>query len=94
MVDKHDLFILPRSENTSLVLSEAGVSLIARGRREASSLLLRKKEPLCLAAVKVHDAWGFIDKECTFVISPNYPMVGCVSESVYALAPQLKTTLG
>ena len=75
MADKKELLYLPKSDSTSLVLSEAGVSLIARGRREATSLLLRKKESLCLADVKLHGKWGFIGRDGKFAVEPSYGFV-------------------
>jgi hypothetical protein len=54
VADKTDLMLLPQSCNSALILSEANTSLIARGRREGSVLLLQKREPVCLAAVKIN----------------------------------------
>lgn len=75
MADKTELLHLPQSDSTSLVLPAAGVNLMARGRREASNLLLRKKDQLCLAPVKLNGKWGFIDKAGQFVIEPLYGYV-------------------
>jgi hypothetical protein len=72
VADKTELLRLPKPDSTSLVLSEAGASLIARGRREASSLLLRMKEPRCLARVKFHGKWGLIDIQGNFVSEPVF----------------------
>ncbi len=80
MADKTELLHLPQSDSTSLVLPAAGVPLITRGRREASSLLLRKKEPICLARVKLHDRWGLIDKQGHFVVEPVFHGLHSFSE--------------
>lgn len=77
MTDKKELLYLPKSDGTSFVLAESGASLIARGRREASKLSLRKKEPPCLAQVMLHGKWGFIGKDGKFVVEPCY---GCVNQ--------------
>ena len=79
MADKTELLHLPKSDNTSLISPEADASLIAR-RREASSLLLRKKEPICLARVKLHEKWGLIDKQGNFVVEPVFHGLHSYSE--------------
>jgi hypothetical protein len=76
MSEKHDLLILPNQGDSSIVVSEPRSILAARGRRDASSLSVRKKDPLCLASVKLNGKWGFIDKAGKFVIAPLYGYVG------------------
>ena len=76
MAEKHDLLILPNQGDSSIVVSEPRSILAARGRRDASSLSVRKKDPLCLASVKLNGKWGFIDKAGQFVIAPLYGYVG------------------
>jgi len=75
VADKRELLYLRKSGSALLVPSGAGAGLIARGRREAASLLARKKEPLCLAGVKLHGKWGFIGKDGKFAVEPSYGFV-------------------
>lgn len=76
MEEKLDLLILPDQGDSSIVVSEPRSILAARGRKDASNLSIRKKDPLCLASVKLNGKWGFIDKAGQFVIEPLYGYVG------------------
>ena len=53
MADKHELLILPNNVDSSIVLWETRSSLIARGRRDAASLLAGRFIPELLAAVSL-----------------------------------------
>lgn len=44
MADNHELLILPNQGDSSIVLSDTRYSLVARGRKDASSLKTRKSE--------------------------------------------------
>ena len=72
MADKTELLRLPKSDSNSLIHTVAGASLIARGRREAASLMMRKPEPKLLAAVCLDGKWGFIDKSGEFAVESKY----------------------
>jgi hypothetical protein len=80
MADKAELQRSQQSGATALIRSEAHSSLVTRGREVAAALLLSRNEPLCLAAIMLNGAWGFIDQTGKFVIPSAYKWVGCFSE--------------
>lgn len=71
MADRIELKHVPKTDATALVPSDARAGLVARGRRENSKLLLKKKQ-ICLARVKANGKWGLIDREGTFAVEPRY----------------------
>jgi WG containing repeat len=80
MADKAEIQRLQQSRGSALIRSEVDSSLVTRGRRAAAALLSSRNEPLCLAAVVLNGAWGFIDQTGKFVIPLAYAWVGCFSE--------------
>lgn len=80
MADKAELQRLQQSGASALIRSEADSSLVTRGRRAAAALLSSRNEPLCLAAVALNGAWGFIDQTGRLAIPLAYAWVGCFSE--------------
>src|ERR1035438_10068284 len=81
MADNHDLLILPNQGDSSIVLSDGRSSLFARGRKELSNLL-KRREVLYLAKVKVNGRWGYIDRTGQFVIDPEFEGAGDFSENL------------
>ena len=80
--DKHELLILPNPGDSSIVLSETTSALAARGRKDASSLKVRKSEPRYLARV------GCIRRRRSFEggkLIPqviHYGLIGTAGESI------------
>src|ERR1035441_2202299 len=66
MTDKHELLILPNHGDSSIVLSEASSSIVARGREDAGSLMVRKSEPRLLSAFKSLLALGGLREKSGF----------------------------
>jgi TPR repeat protein len=63
MADEHELLILPTSLDSSIILWETRSGLIARGRRDAASLLARESAHKLLAEVGSGKTPGLIQLE-------------------------------
>lgn len=81
MADKPELLHLPQAGSSLLIRSEAHSSLIARGRKDAASLVAHQAEQLYCALARVRTGgilagskrrWGLIDTTGKFVVEPVY----------------------
>jgi len=84
MADKPELQHLSQNSILSRVPSDAGGSLIVRGRQAASEALARRTESVCVAAVKLNGKWGFIGKDAGFLAEPLYGYVEDYSDGMAA----------
>ena len=75
MADKPELLYLPQPGDSLAARAGGRKSLIVRGRKEASALLLRKEELPCCAFAKLRGKWGLIGKDGRFVVEPSYGSV-------------------
>ncbi len=102
MADKKELLHLPKSNSTSLVISDAGASLIARGRTGAKELILgrtttvhravvaiRKGEPLH-SKLRSPRLYGVVDSNGNYVVDPIYKGIQQFSEGLAAYSTSLE----
>ena len=101
MTDGHDIQLLPNQEDSSVALTRVRSSLVARGRKDAASLMVASAEPRLVARVRftrgrfhveagksipATHKYGLIDGTGKFIVEASYYWIDPFSNGLAAFS--------